>query len=271
MGRIHPRPPTYPSRRSFAAPALLCLAAAAVPRLAAAAPDRCQALLADLGAVARTHEYVVTTSAGVLSGTRPDATQLQARCTHNRAEVLLFDRTGAKVRIDWSAHGLHIHGQFPALGHLTQSWLPDDGHVDMRVEAEGAGASAYAVFDGDSGAWAASGDAPGVNEQFRARLRSSPAWRDAHALLFGTTGVARSGLEGDRDALRAVLDPAIPLPGADRDVDKGSLKKDCGATVGICAVAYFWKPATGACVAAGIKCLSAFKCWKSDCSGDGKQ
>lgn len=271
MGRIHRRPRTCPTRRSLAASALLGLSAAAVPALAVAAPDRCEALLADLGAVARAHDYRVTTTADTVAGARADATELHARCAHGRAEITLLDRRGTRVRIDWSAHGLHIVGQFPGLGRLGESWLPDDGHVDLRIEADAAGTSAHAVFDGDSGAWAVTGDAPAINARFRPYLRTSAAWRDAHALLYGITGVARSGLEGDPDALDAVLDPAIPLPGADRDIDKGSRKKDCGATIGICAVAYFWKPATGACVAAGIKCLSAFKCWKSDCSGDGKQ
>lgn len=246
--------------------------AAALPLTAVAEPAACERLLAELADISTGYGYAITKTAGEVFGLNADESELRARCEVDRAEIEMVGPDGSIVHIEVTARTMNLDGEFPGVGRVSQSWVGDDLATGVVSFAADAGTTAAAAaYDFASGAWTVSGDPDGVNARLEPSLGVSSAWKDAHALLYNFTGVLRSGLEGDEGGLDAMLPLAIPLPGAYQDVDKGDVKKDCGATIGICAVAYFWKPATGACIAAGVKCFSAFKCWRDDCSGDGKE
>lgn len=232
----------------------------------AASADPCTDWLAHTADLAAARGYVLTTSAAGLTGTDEAQSTLQASCADDRAALVFTAPDATQVHVQWTAAALELRGEFPDAGRVTQTWTDDTRSLHT---AEAGAAAATVEFDPATGNWSADGDPDDLNALFEPVLGASTIWADANYLVHALTGVWDSGLERDEDALYTALSLALP-PMAAHDVDKGGLKKDCGATIGICAVAYFWKPLTGACIAAGAKCLAAFKCWKSDCSGDGK-
>lgn len=234
--------------------------------VAAASADPCARWLLQAAEYGAARGYVLTTGGAAITGADDTQNLFHASCAADRAAIVFTAPDATEVRVRWNAAELDLRGEFPGAGHVTQTWT-DDARSTHTAEAGAAAASVE--FDPATGSWSAEGDPDSLNTLFEPVLAASTVWADANFLVHALTGVWDSGLERDEEALHAALSLALP-PMTTQDVDKGGLKKDCGATIGICAVAYFWKPLTGACLAAGAKCLAAFKCWKSDCSGDGK-
>ncbi|MDC0720975.1 hypothetical protein [Nannocystis bainbridge] len=237
-------------------------------RSAAASDGFCDAWLAHVSDHAAARGYLLTPTEGGLTGLDGQQNALQAGCAAERA-VMTFTGPDATVDVTWTATGLVVRGEFLGLGRVEQRWSGVESEQRLRHTAEHDAAAACVEFDPSTGGWSVEGDPDLLNADFAPVLAGSAPWRDAYFVIHAVTGVWDSGLQRDEEALEVASSLALP-PNVCHDVDKGGVKKDCGATLGICAVAYFWKPLTGACVAAGAKCLAAFKCWKSDCSGDGK-
>ncbi|PCC69015.1 hypothetical protein SAMN02745121_05652 [Nannocystis exedens] len=261
------------ARRSLAATSgvvvgLSFVAVAAASPGAAASPDSCAAWLAQWSEHAAARGYVLTPGASGITGLDGVGNTLQADCAADRALMSFAAPDATHVRVEWSAAALTVRGEFPGVGRVDQSW--DAASHRLRHTAEVGAAAAAVEFDPATGDWLVDGDPDALNAALEPVLIASTPWRDAYFVIHAITGVWDSGLERDEAGLQAALSLALP-PSVCQDVDKGSVKKDCGATIGICAAAYFWKPLTAACLASGAKCLAAFKCWKSDCSGDGKQ
>lgn len=256
------------ARRSFTSvlSSLAVTVVAALPA-AAAATDACEPWLDRVAELGAARGYVVERSPGQLAGRDGAHNSVHAACAADRAELEFVAPDLSRVHVAWSSVALELRGEF-AGAHVEQSWRGNVEEQQIRHRADTGALAASAEFDAASQSWSVDGDLDGVNAWFEPVLAGSTIWRDAYRIVHVLTGVWDAGLQQDESALQIALGLALPPIGT-VDIDKGGVKKDCGATIGICAVAYFWKPLTGACVAAGAKCLAAFKCWKSDCSGDG--
>jgi hypothetical protein len=246
---------------------------AAAPLSAAAESGACETMLAHIAAAAAWSGFDVTETPEELVGVGVEESELRARCGDTGVVLELVSADGSRVDAELSSDGSAVVASFPQLGRVSQHTMvdgPDDvGGGRVRFAAETESSAAWFELDVPSGTWAAEGDAESVNALFQPILAGSTVWKQAHQLMFALTGTWLEDFITDPSSLDSMLDLAIPV-GEARDVDKGSIKKECGAAAGVCTVAYFWKPLTAACVGQGIKCFAAFKCWKSDCSGDGK-
>jgi len=230
-------------------------------------------MLAQLAAIAARSGFDVTEAPEELVGVGAAESELRAWCDDSAVVLELVSADGSRVDAELSSNGSTLVATFPQLGRVSQHAMldgsDDAGRGRVRFAAEAEDAAAWFELNVPDGTWAADGDAERLNALFRPALAGSAAWRQAHRLMFALTGAGPEEFLTDSSALDIMLTIAIPV-GEAQDVDKGSIKKECGSAIGVCTVAYFWKPLTAACVGQGIKCFAAFKCWKSDCSGDGK-
>jgi hypothetical protein len=234
-------------------------------------PAPCGPVLARLQGAGAALGYSVRDEGSGFTGSR-GADRLDVACSTTEVVIEVVEPAGPLVSVHFAravgpGYVLELVGQFPGLGHVSQTATVDEkSRGTLTFVADAGDRWAFAEFDLEGERLADGGDPAVVNDRFAPVLSASHSWQDAQKLTLALAGMWGPGAAQPVE-LEVALAVAVPDP-RDPRLKKSILGQamTCGtATLTCTAAAYGFAPAAGSCVNSASACALAVACALVSC------